>query len=122
MFLNPVAQNILKLYYLNIAAADSNIFTFTNGIRFIFQGDGNFVAYNGSNPVAATASNSPGDQLVLIYQEDGNLVVYSRGKLMWSSHTGGHAARTNKLVIQEKSPYLQIVGQDGKPIYTAKEG
>ena len=116
-----VAQNVLKFSYLNIASADRETFTFANGIRVVFQGDGNFVAYRDSYAVAATASNSPGHKLVLIFQEDGNLVVYNEGELKWASGTGGTAAGAD-LVIQQVSPYFRIVGSNGYVYYTANEG
>lgn len=116
-----VAQNILKFSYLNIASADRDTFTFANGIRVVFQNDGNFVAYRDDYAVAATASNSPGNKLVLIFQEDGNLVVYNQGKLEWASGTGGTAAGAD-LVIQQVSPYIRIIGSNGYVYYTAREG
>ncbi|KLO09034.1 hypothetical protein SCHPADRAFT_893391 [Schizopora paradoxa] len=110
-----------KFSYFSIPAGDETAFGFPNGVKVYFQKDGNFVAYKpGGVAVAATASNSEGADLTLIFQEDGNLVVYSHGKALWASDTGG-VAKGADLVIKDSSPYMQIVGKDGKVFYTANE-
>lgn len=94
---------------------------FNNGISVVFQADGNFVAYNADGvAVAATASNSVGNSLQLVFQGDGNLVVYEGSAPLWASGTAPQAKGGN-LVIQDVSPYIQIIGANGTVYYTANE-
>ena len=97
------------------------MFGFSNGVKIYFQKDGNFVAYKGSDAVAAAASNSTGDNLVLIFQDDGNMCVYQDGKALWHSNTAP-AARGGHLVLQPQSPYMQIIGTNGQVHWKANEG
>ena len=58
--------------------------------RFIYQGDGNLVLYDGGTPL--WASNTDGKPVgVCIMQDDGNLVIYARGgQPIWASDTWQH--------------------------------
>ena len=115
-----IAQNIVKFSYLNIGAMPNNFLGFTNGAGLVFQKDGNFVMYKDGVAVAATASNSRGNNLALVFQADGNLVVYNGSTPLWATDTGG-IAQGAELVIQDRSPYIQIVGKNGNVFYTANE-
>ena len=103
-----------------MAASPTSFIVLPNGVQYVFQEDGNFVAYRDGKPVAATASNSRGDNLFLVFQEDGNLVVYNNGRALWASQTGG-IARGADLVLRESSPFIQIIGKDGFVYYTGNE-
>ena len=116
----PLTANIAKFSYLSVGASANSVVQFPTGVSFVFQTDGNFVAYKDGSPVAATASNSSGSNLFLVFQTDGNLVVYSGSTPLWATETGGVATGAY-LVLQDKSPYIQIVGQDGSVYYTANE-
>jgi hypothetical protein len=59
--------------------------------RFVMQGDGNLVLYQGNTPLWASHTNGSGGVRATM-QTDGNLVVYTAGGApVWSSHTNGHA-------------------------------
>ena len=116
---NRSSVNEIKVSELSVTAHAGGVFGFANGISVVFQKDGNFVAYKpGGAAVAATASNSSGDELLLRFQTDGNLVVYNKGTALWASQTGG-VAKGAELVIRDETPYIRIVGKDGKVFYTA---
>jgi hypothetical protein len=67
--------------------------------RFIYQGDGNLVLYDGGR--ATWASNTAGKAAgVAIMQGDGNLVIYTPGpRAIWASNTAGHNG--SGLVVQD---------------------
>lgn len=119
---HALADEIINISNMTIYAHDGPAFGFANGIKVVFQKDGNFVAYNSSGTaVAATASNSRGDPLALVFQDDGNLVVYTNGNPLWASDTAPKA-RGGRLVLQNKSPYIRILDASGNVVYTANEG
>ena len=103
---HPAQPGFVKFSTFFIRASSNTFLGFDNGIFVVFQGDGNFVAYNpGGVAVAATESNSVGSNLELGFQPDGNLVVYSNGIALWASNTAPQAKGGN-FVIQDKSPYM----------------
>ena len=112
---------VFKLSYLAVVACDETLFGFANGIKVVFQEDGNFVAYKpGRVAVAATASNYDGPNLTLVFNEWSDLVVSSGGIAVWTTKTDGTLGHA-ELVIRDVTPYIQIVGKDGKILYTANE-
>jgi len=68
--------------YLNSLASRDGRF------RFVYQGDGNLVLYQGSTALWSTQTFGPGWAAM---QGDGNLVIYSSdGTPKWNSQTWGH--------------------------------
>jgi hypothetical protein len=82
--------------------------------RFIYQGDGNLVLYDGGRPIWAsgTAGRMAG---VCIMQGDGNLVIYTPGGHPgWASNTAGHAGA--RLIAQDDGNTV-IYLPSGQPIW-----
>jgi hypothetical protein len=71
----------------------------TGRYRFVYQGDGNLVLYDGGR--TTWASNTAGRAAgVAIMQGDGNLVIYTPGpRAIWASNTAGHNG--SGLVVQD---------------------
>src|SRR5262249_50424351 len=63
----------------------------------VYQGDGNLVLYQGSNPLWWTSTNSPNPGFAVM-QGDGNFVVYDSTGPVWWSGTGTPGAF---LVVQD---------------------
>jgi outer membrane lipoprotein-sorting protein len=82
--------------------------------RFIYQGDGNLVLYDGGR--ATWASNTPGRPPgVCIMQGDGNLVIYTPGgHPIWASNTAGHNG--SGLVVQDDGNTV-IYDPAGHPVW-----
>ncbi|QHC62405.1 hypothetical protein GSU69_06740 [Rathayibacter festucae] len=70
--------------------ADQQITSPDGGYRFVMQGDGNAVVYDGSGrPTFSTETAGSGSRIEM--QSDGNLVVYtSTGRPVWQSGTAGN--------------------------------
>src|SRR5262249_28728428 len=80
----------------------------------VYQGDGNLVLYQGSNPLWATATygTTPGFAAM---QTDGNFVVYdSTGAAVWASGTWGHPRAF--LVVQGDGNTV-IYSTDSSPLW-----
>lgn len=105
---------------LNAFPAATNLITFSNGVVVRFQTDGNFVAYYNGTAVAATGSVCTGNNLTLAYSVTGNFVVMDDNVVKWSSGTANGASGAS-LVIQDHSPYMQIVDKSGFVYWTASE-
>ena len=89
--------------------------TSANGrYRFIYQGDGNLVLYEGGTPLwASDTSGRPAG--VAIMQGDGNLVIYVPGNLpVWSSDTWQFP--DSRLVVQDDGNVV-IYRPDGTPVW-----
>ena len=83
--------------------------------RFIYQGDGNLVLYDGDTPLWASGTNGKGLG-VCIMQDDGNLVIYVRdNQPIWSSDTWQYPG--SRLVVQNDSN-LVIYRPDGTPVWS----
>ena len=82
--------------------------------RFVYQGDGNLVLYDGGR--ATWASNTAGRPTgVCIMQGDGNLVVYTPGpRPIWSSNTWGHNG--SHLVVQDDGNTV-VYDPGGRPLW-----
>jgi hypothetical protein len=82
--------------------------------RFVYQGDGNLVLYDGGR--ATWASNTGGRPTgVCIMQGDGNLVIYTPGsRPIWASNTWGHNG--SGLVVQDDGNTV-IYDPGGRPLW-----
>ena len=92
--------------------------------RFIAQGDGNLVLYEGSAPRWASKTTKKkdlfgqiaGDQSPpyrLALQEDGNLALYeANNRMLWSSQSNGRGV----------SPFIAVLQGDGAVTLTDKTG
>src|SRR6185369_6802007 len=108
--------------------------TLTKGMRLAqgpysltMQSDGNFVLYNGKNPIWASDTAGRGEKAV--FQGDGNLVVYGPGNsALWASGTNGHPTATlliqddGNVVIYEGSRAIWATGTDGGKDVRGKSG
>lgn len=111
-------KNTLSFNYLNVPASQDSFLSFHNGIEYVFQEDGNFVAYDRFRRVVVeTASNQRGNQLSLVFQ-DGDLAVFNLDQVVWSTKTFSKGAN---LVIRDRSPYIEIVDPRGEVIYKGIE-
>ena len=82
--------------------------------RFVYQGDGNLVLYEGGNRCGPQRGGQPVG--VCIMQTDGNLVIYARGGVViWSSNTWGNPG--SHLVLQDDGNVV-IYRPDGAPIWS----
>lgn len=59
-----------------------------NGVRLVFQQDGNLVAYQHNKPLWATGTDNTGANR-LKAQRDGNFVLYDDNRPLWASNTFG---------------------------------
>lgn len=91
--------------------------TSANGrYRFIYQGDGNLVLYDGGAAPWASGTNGRGTG-VCIMQGDGNLVIYVRGgRPIWASGTNGHPG--SHLIVQNDRNVV-IYQPNGSPIWAS---
>lgn len=82
--------------------------------RFIYQGDGNLVLYDGGH--ASWASNTSGRPVgVAIMQRDGNLVLYGRGgRALWASNT---SAKPGSHLVVQNDRNVVIYQPDGHPVW-----
>jgi hypothetical protein len=85
--------------------------------KVTFQGDGNFVLYEGAKAKWATYTATTKGSLRL--QTDGNIVIYDgNDKVLWASKTGGnhydHYFLDNDGILYGATPSNKI-----KPIWTA---
>jgi hypothetical protein len=93
---------------------DQSITSANGRYRFIYQGDGNLVLYDGGTPLWASGTNGR-PVGVCIMQGDGNLVIYVRvGQPIWSSNTGQHPG--SRLVVQDDGNVV-IYRPDGTPVW-----
>jgi len=95
-------------------APDQAITSHNGRYRFIYQGDGNLVLYDGARALWASGTDGrPGG--VCILQGDGNLVIYLRaGQAIWSSGTWQHPG--SRLVVQNDGNVV-IYRPDGAPVW-----
>lgn len=101
--------------------------TSLSGVQSYFQGDGNFVIYDGDaiwSSGTAGHNCESGDTCRLAWQGDGNLVLYVNNAALWSSGTAG---RGELLTFTTQSYAMQITGvesQGSAPVlfHTAKTG
>jgi hypothetical protein len=106
-------------------AYDARTFVYSPGdfclsdgtFKLVFQGDGNFVLYDGAKAKWATYTATTKGTLRL--QTDGNIVIYDgNSKVLWASKTGGnhydHYSLTNDGLLYGASASNVV-----KPIWTA---
>jgi hypothetical protein len=94
---------------------DQSITSANGRYRFIYQGDGNLVLYDGGTPLWASGTNGR-PVGVCIMQGDGNLVIYARGgQPIWSSDTWQHPG--SRLVVQDDGNVV-IYRPDGTPVWS----
>jgi hypothetical protein len=93
---------------------DQSITSASGRYRFIYQGDGNLVLYDGGTPL--WASGTDGKPVgVCIMQGDGNLVIYAHGgQPIWSSDTWQHPS--SRLVVQDDGNVV-IYRPDGTAVW-----
>ncbi|CAF9934153.1 MAG: hypothetical protein ALECFALPRED_005868 [Alectoria fallacina] len=94
--------------------SNSPVVSLWGGVDTYFQGDGNFVVYNGG---AIWSSGTAGhncettDTCLLAWQGDGNLVIYINGAALWSS---GTAKRGELLTFTAQSYAIEITGVESE--------
>ena len=82
--------------------------------RFVYQGDGNLVLYQGNQAPWASGTNGRGVG-VCVMQGDGNLVIYLRGgHPIWASNTNGDPG--SHLVVQNDRNVV-IYKPNGSPVW-----
>jgi Common central domain of tyrosinase len=82
-----------------VLAPDTEIRSASGRYRFVYQGDGNLVLYDGGRALWASGTNGR-PVGVCIMQGDGNVVVYGRrGEAIWDSGTWRHHG--SRLVVQD---------------------
>ncbi|HEY8886551.1 MAG TPA: hypothetical protein VIM31_03590 [Candidatus Microsaccharimonas sp.] len=117
----------------------------SGGKQLILQSDGNLVLYNASNVAVWSSNTSLQDQTGLInrvlpngltlypgqslttpdrnyslnYQQDGNVVLYSPTKAIWSTNTYGKSLGSLGL---QSDGNLVLVDRDGKITWTSQTG
>ena len=93
---------------------DQSITSANGRYRFIYQGDGNLVLYDGGTPL--WASGTDGRPVgVCIMQGDGNLVIYARGgQPIWDSGTWENPG--SRLVVQDDGNVV-IYRPDGLAVW-----
>lgn len=86
--------------------------------RAVMQGDGNFVVYDPTRPVWATATNVPGS--FLINQSDGNMVVVAPdGRPLWASATN---VPGSTLVMQDDRNLVVYAPPTRRPVWSTNTG
>ena len=95
------------------------------GIGFYFQYNGDFRVYKVVNyqNVDVWASNTgkyncESNNCNLIFQTDGNLVIYVNGAAVWSTNT---AKRGSQLWFRNTVPYTTIYGPQGGVVYESPD-
>lgn len=61
-----------------------------NGYQFIDQRDGNLVIYNAANTALWSSHTAIGSPTTMVFQPDGNFVIYNGTKALWATGTYGH--------------------------------
>lgn len=93
-------------------APDTQLVSNNGRFRFVYQGDGNAVVYDGNRPLWAsnTDGTQPGN---LCMQSDGNLVAYRHGGYAyWASNTDG---RYGSCVVMQDDGNLVIYDTGWRP-------
>ncbi|KAL9068679.1 MAG: hypothetical protein Q9161_005993 [Pseudevernia consocians] len=94
--------------------SNSPVVSLWGGVESYFQGDGNFVVYNGGaiwSSGTAGHNCETGDTCRLAWQGDGNLVIYINGAALWSSGTAG---RGLLLTFTAQSYAIEITGVESQ--------
>ncbi|TAH35874.1 hypothetical protein EYC59_01585 [Candidatus Saccharibacteria bacterium] len=103
----------------NITFQPGNFCIVRNSYKAIFQGDGNFVVYNGNTPVFASNTRDK-NATRLTFQSDGNLVIYSGYTPLWHTYTYNRMGASNPsfpVLIMQSDGNLVIYGPDGRTPY-----
>jgi len=88
-----------------------------HGIAFKFSRGALFITHN-ENTVWSTGSDGlyrEGQACELIFQTDGNLVIYIEGVALWESETHSRDAKT--LLFRNESPYLSILDRNNNRLW-----
>ena len=88
--------------------------------RFVMQGDGNVVLYDGSTPKWASGTHGkPNAPFKLQLQGDGNLVAYDKkNNAIWASGSRGN----NCVLKLQGDGNVVIYGDDGQPKWSTGTG
>lgn len=89
-----------------------------------YQTDGNVVIYN-EHVTPVWSANAPGQDCSagcqMVFQADGNLVLYKNGTAYWSINTAGNPGA--RLVFTNSAPYLAVYSATNTPLwYTLSSG
>lgn len=99
-------------------ASTDPFLTFGDGVQFVYQTDGNFVVYRDDGGCLWSANeHGPDAGRHLRFQDDGNLVLYGDGYVMWKTDT--HDNPGARLVLSNMEPYIQIFRNDGVKLFSA---
>jgi hypothetical protein len=137
MYVSP--RRLLKvLLYTNIFAAmysfslrkqtsfqgsDSPFIRFDNGVTARIQRDANLVVYASDGTTALWASKSQQDRdydpsdTELRIQEDGNVVIYFKGKPIWATNT---QSTGYELRVLSAGPYFIVADQYGDAVWISR--
>ncbi|KAJ3192043.1 hypothetical protein HDU82_003329, partial [Entophlyctis luteolus] len=92
-----------------------SLYSSSFNIRMTFQDDCNLVVYEGVNTASETvvwASNTDGNSnCVLLFQTDGNLVIYSSNVAIWSINYGGYSGQ--KALVMQNDRNLVVYEASG---------
>lgn len=109
--------------YFDIKPASVPFVGLEDAIGFYFQGDGNFVVYDGAPtiPDAKWSSHTAGhncqnNNCQLNFQGDGNFVIYVNGGAVWNTGTVGTG---KKLEFRNTQPYITIYDSSGDIVWSS---
>ncbi|KAF2221092.1 hypothetical protein BDZ85DRAFT_321052 [Elsinoe ampelina] len=85
---------------------------FENGVQYIFKPDGDFVIQQGNNMIWHSNSGNPSrtkpENLILVWQGDGNFCAYDNGTCFWASMTNS----ATYLILASQAPYMEVMQLD----------
>jgi len=105
-----------------VLPSDAPFLRLNNNIAFEFRPNAQFRITHNRNVIWATRTHEqwrPGESSKLIFQADGNLVIYIEDEPVWESRTHSLNART--LWFRNEQPYLSISRHDGQRLWDSSD-
>lgn len=104
--------------YVDQTMSNNNELKSSNGHRAVMQTDGDFVVYNNGGHAIWNTHTAGKYNARLVFQNDGNLVMYQGHNVLWATHTVGKAA--SRLVMQNDGNLVMYKG--GQAVWSSKHG